>query len=139
MRCLLAFLDPLLGCAPLIIETHDRPTGQAQVRDDKADSREQLPEVELHLSPPPDAPSSNWPLGRENPCTRPLACGSVFLRVASANPQCPAPGYRWRECGWRTSRPVPPALHRSPVWQRPRPLGKQLPCPPAVDARSPAT
>src|ERR1700674_1219995 len=49
MRRLLAFFDPLLGRAPPIIETHYRPAGQAQVRDDKADSREQLPEVELHL------------------------------------------------------------------------------------------
>src|SRR5882762_2245886 len=49
MRLLLAFLDPLLGCAPLIIEAHYRPAWQAQVRDDKADSREQFPEVELHL------------------------------------------------------------------------------------------
>src|SRR5713226_3420161 len=49
MRGLLAFLDPLLGRATLIIEAHYRPAGQAQVRDDKADSREQFPEVELHL------------------------------------------------------------------------------------------
>src|ERR1700674_921552 len=49
MRCLLAFFDPLLGRAPLIIERHYRPAGQAQVCDDKADSRKQLPEVELHL------------------------------------------------------------------------------------------
>jgi hypothetical protein len=49
MRGLLAFLDPLLGRAPLIIEPNHRRTGQAQVRGDEADSREQLPEVELHL------------------------------------------------------------------------------------------
>src|SRR5713226_4408768 len=49
MRRLLAFFDPLLGRAPLIIETHYRPAGQAQVRDDKANSRKQLSEVELHL------------------------------------------------------------------------------------------
>jgi hypothetical protein len=42
MRRLLAFLDPWLGRAPLIIETHYRPAGQAQVRDDKAHSRKQL-------------------------------------------------------------------------------------------------
>jgi hypothetical protein len=45
MRRLLGFLDPLLGRAPLIIEAHYRPAGQAQVRDDKADSREQFPEI----------------------------------------------------------------------------------------------
>src|SRR2546426_4974814 len=49
MRRLLAFFDPLLGRAPLVIETHYRPAGQAQVCDDKADSRKQFPEVELHL------------------------------------------------------------------------------------------
>src|SRR5450432_1408739 len=49
MRRLLAFLDPLLGRAPLIIEPYYRPAGQAQVRDDKPDSRKQLPEVELQL------------------------------------------------------------------------------------------
>src|ERR1700680_2758363 len=49
MRRLLAFLDPLLGCAPLIVEPHYRPARQAQISDDEADSREQFPEVELHL------------------------------------------------------------------------------------------
>jgi len=49
MRRLLAFLDPLLGCAPLIIESHYRPAGQAQVRDDKADSRKQLVFMVLDL------------------------------------------------------------------------------------------
>src|ERR1035437_7865035 len=49
MRRLLAFLDPLLGCASLIIETHYRPARQAQVRHDKADSGKQLSDVELHL------------------------------------------------------------------------------------------
>jgi hypothetical protein len=34
MRRLLAFFDPLLDCAPLIVETHYRPTGHAQIRDD---------------------------------------------------------------------------------------------------------
>src|ERR1700737_1716108 len=49
MRRLLALLDPLLGRAPLIIETHYRPAGQAQVRHDKTNSRKQLSDVELHL------------------------------------------------------------------------------------------
>src|SRR5260370_35358701 len=49
MRRLVAFFDRLLGRAPLIVEPHYRPVGQAQIRDDEADSREQFPEVELHL------------------------------------------------------------------------------------------
>jgi hypothetical protein len=43
------FFDPLLSRAPLIVEPHYRPAGQAQIRDDIADSRKQLPKVELHL------------------------------------------------------------------------------------------
>src|ERR1700681_1752705 len=49
MRRLLTFFDPLLGRAPLVIEPYHRPTGQAQVRDDEANSRKQLTDVELHL------------------------------------------------------------------------------------------
>src|SRR5277367_788489 len=88
MRRLLAVLDPLLGRAPLIVEPNHRPTGQAQICDDKADSREQFPEVKLHLRHHP--PFSTWPPGRESPCTRPLACGSAPPRAASTIPQCPA-------------------------------------------------
>ena len=61
MRRLLTFLDPLLGRASLIIETHYRPAGQAQVRYDKTDSRKQLPEVELHLR---HHPPRRFPTGR---------------------------------------------------------------------------
>src|ERR1039458_2902558 len=53
MRRLLAFLDPLLGRAPLIIEAHYRPAGQAQVRDDKAHSRKQLALMVLDLGDDP--------------------------------------------------------------------------------------
>jgi hypothetical protein len=49
MRRLLPLRDPLLGRASLVTETHYRPAGQAQVRDDKANSRKQLTDVELHL------------------------------------------------------------------------------------------
>ena len=63
MRRLLAFLDPLLGRASLIIEPHYRPAGQAQVRDDKADSRKQLAGMVLDLG---DDPS------RLRPAPRPL-------------------------------------------------------------------
>ena len=51
MRRLLAFLDPLLGCAPLVIKPHYRPARQTQIRDDEADSREQLPESGTPPSP----------------------------------------------------------------------------------------
>src|ERR1700686_4255313 len=61
MRCLLAFLDPLLRRAPLGIETNYRPAVQAQIRDDEADAREQLPKVELHLRYHPSRP---LPTGR---------------------------------------------------------------------------
>jgi len=47
----LACLDPLLGCAPLIIETHYRPGGQAQIRDDEANSRKQLSDSEVTRDP----------------------------------------------------------------------------------------
>src|ERR1035438_1148558 len=46
---LLAFFDPLLSRAPLVIEPHHCPAGCLQVGHDKSDSWEQLPEVELHL------------------------------------------------------------------------------------------
>src|SRR5258708_17892617 len=49
MRRLLALLDPLFSRPPLVIEPHHCSTGQAQVCDDKADWRKQLPDVELHL------------------------------------------------------------------------------------------
>src|ERR1700693_5492495 len=61
MRRLLAFLDPWLGCSPLIIETHYRPVGQAQIRDGEADSRKQLSDVELHLR---YYPPRRFPTGR---------------------------------------------------------------------------
>jgi len=49
MRCLLAFLDPLLRRASPIIEPHYRPAGQAQVGNDKTGSREQLAGMVLDL------------------------------------------------------------------------------------------
>ncbi len=61
MRRLLAFLDPLLGRAPFIVEAHDRPARQAQICDDEADSREQFPEAELHLR---HHPSRRFPTDR---------------------------------------------------------------------------
>src|SRR5713226_8872884 len=53
MRRLLAFLHPLLGRATLIIEPHYRQAGQAQVRDDKAHSREKLALMVLDLGDDP--------------------------------------------------------------------------------------
>ena len=45
----LAFLDPLLGGAPLVIETDDGPVCRGQRGDDEAHAGEQLPEVVLDL------------------------------------------------------------------------------------------
>jgi len=61
MHRLLAFLDPLLRRAPLVMETHYRPAGQAQIRDDEANSRKQLSDVELHLR---YYPPRRFPTGR---------------------------------------------------------------------------
>src|ERR1019366_10691612 len=46
---LLSLFDPLLCRPALVVETHHTPAGCLQVGDDESDSREQLPEVELHL------------------------------------------------------------------------------------------
>ena len=46
---LLAFFNPLLGRAALVLEAHHRPTRQRHVRRDKADAREQLTEMMLDL------------------------------------------------------------------------------------------
>jgi len=51
MHRLLAFLDPLLRRAPLVMETHYRPAGQAQIRDDEANSRKQLSDSEVTRDP----------------------------------------------------------------------------------------
>ena len=47
---LLAFLDPLLRRAPLVVETDHRPAWQAHVRDDEANTRKQLPLVMHELT-----------------------------------------------------------------------------------------
>ena len=47
MRRLLAFLDPLLGRAPLVVEPDDGAIGEREIRDDEADAREQLADVVL--------------------------------------------------------------------------------------------
>src|SRR5450759_2288290 len=46
---LLAFFDPLLGCAALVVEPHHRPARCLQVGHDEAYSREQLTSMKLHL------------------------------------------------------------------------------------------
>ena len=46
---LLAFFNPLLGRAALVVEAHHRPTRQRHVRHDKTDAREQLTEMMLDL------------------------------------------------------------------------------------------
>ena len=42
MRGLLAFLDPLLGGPALVVKPHDGTIGEREIRDDRADTREQL-------------------------------------------------------------------------------------------------
>src|ERR1035437_7145241 len=46
---LLAFFDPLLRRASLVVETDHSPTVHPQIGHDESDSGEQLPKVELHL------------------------------------------------------------------------------------------
>ena len=46
---LLAFLDPLLRCPPLVVEAHHRPARSLQVSHDEPHSGEQLSGMELHL------------------------------------------------------------------------------------------
>ena len=38
----LAFLDPLLGCASLVVEVHDPLGSSRQVRDNESDAREEF-------------------------------------------------------------------------------------------------
>src|SRR2546427_7972152 len=47
---LLAFFDPLLRRAPLVVETHHGPAVRLQVGHDESDPAEQLPKVELHFA-----------------------------------------------------------------------------------------
>ncbi len=46
---LLAFFDPLLRRASLVVETDHSPTVRPQVGHDESDSGEHLPQLELHL------------------------------------------------------------------------------------------
>jgi len=59
MRCLLALLDPLLGRAPFVVEPHNRPTRETEIRDDKAHSPEQLSDMVLDFRHDPARPDSN--------------------------------------------------------------------------------
>jgi hypothetical protein len=45
VRCLLAFLDPLLGGAALLVKPHDSTIGELEIRDDEPDAREMLADV----------------------------------------------------------------------------------------------
>src|ERR1039458_7142809 len=58
---LLAFFDPLLSLAPLVVEPHYRPAGGLPVGHDEPHLGEQLPEVELHFR---HYPSRRLPTGR---------------------------------------------------------------------------
>jgi len=61
MCCLLALLDPLLRCTPFVVEPHDHPARQVQIRDNKADLREQLPGMVLDFR---HHPTRRLPSGR---------------------------------------------------------------------------
>ena len=50
MRGLFALLDPLLGRAALVVEAHDGPIGEREIRHDEADAREQLAGVVLDFA-----------------------------------------------------------------------------------------
>ena len=49
MRRLLAFFDPLLRRAALVVEPHYRPTRQRHAGHDKSDAREEFALVMFHL------------------------------------------------------------------------------------------
>jgi hypothetical protein len=49
VRGLLAFLDPLLGRAALVVEPDDRATGERHVRHDEPDARKQFARIMLDL------------------------------------------------------------------------------------------
>src|ERR1019366_4391426 len=135
---LLAFLDPLLRRAPLVVEPHHCPAGCLQVGHDKSDSGGITPRSGTPLSPPHAAPSSSSQLGRGSPCTRPPACGSVFLRAASTTPRCRAPGYHWQVCEWHTLLRSFPRPRKSPAWQRQHRRETPLPSRVLVGAQFPA-
>jgi hypothetical protein len=47
VRGLLPLLDPLLGCAPLVVKPHDRVIGEREIRHVETDAGEQLADVML--------------------------------------------------------------------------------------------
>src|ERR1700680_2052290 len=75
---LLAFFAPLLRRASLVVETDHSPTVRLQVGHDYSDSGGTPPQIGTPPSPPPAAPSSNSPLGRESLCTRPRVYDWAF-------------------------------------------------------------
>src|SRR6266849_5479291 len=139
MRRLLAFLHPLLGRAPLIIEPHHHPTEQAQIRDDKAPLAETTRPWVLNLS---DDPSRLGPAPR---LVREALVADQWLAAGpSRGPEqdlgnLPLQGL----VGWNADR-----IHHAALLEcfvdlrfgkgRVRPESNFLALPP-VDARSPAT
>src|ERR1017187_1633254 len=128
---LLAFLDPLLRRPPLVVEPHHRPAVRLQVGHDEPHTREQFAKVELHLRhhAPRRLPTRRLVEKAFVPDHRLMAWASHWprqqFRDAERTQTCLAPGSRWTEYGWHTSRPAPPAPPRSPAWRTPgRPLGR---------------
>jgi hypothetical protein len=95
---------------------------------------ETTPQHETPPLPPPVALSSTWQPDTESLCTRPLVCGSAFPPAASTTQRCRAPGCRWPECGWRTSRLASQAPRRCPAWRKQRQIETPLPCPASAAA-----
>src|SRR5215472_5194817 len=61
---LFAFFDPLLRCAPLVVQAHHRPAWRLQISHNEPDARKQFAKVPVALS-------SNLRLGRGSLCTTP--------------------------------------------------------------------
>src|SRR5271157_2182039 len=76
---LLAFFDSLLRCSPLV-DAHYRPARHLQVAYDKPHSREQLPQVELHLR---HHPTRRFPAS--GPMEKALVPDHRFLRASSSS------------------------------------------------------
>jgi len=129
-------LDPRLRGAAPIVEPHHGATGQAQIRHDEADTREQLARMVFDFRHDPSvAAASNCPPDTENLCIGPATCGWAVPEVGTVTRRSPTPGSRSRVCGSHSRRPAPPGPHRSRVSQRPRRRGTPRACPPPAVAR----
>jgi len=104
---LLAFLDPLLRGAPLVLEPHHRSAVRFQVGYDESHTREQFPEMTLHLGhhPPRRLPTGRLGLIAYN-LGKPLAAAGTAEedRELVADQLAAAAGEDWRQAG--QARPV---------------------------------